>query len=87
MVPGRGLEPPRRFQRRHLKTVRLPIPPSGHLAAPALSRAAGRGGPIAKRSGRCQRLCATLPANAARKARFVLTGGGRLWQSPGGERV
>lgn len=32
MVPRRGLEPPRRFQRRHLKTVRLPIPPSGHGA-------------------------------------------------------
>jgi hypothetical protein len=31
MVPGRGLEPPRRYQRQHLKLVRLPIPPSGHL--------------------------------------------------------
>ena len=30
MVPGRGLEPPRRYQRQHLKLVRLPIPPSGH---------------------------------------------------------
>ena len=30
MVPGRGLEPPRRCQRQHLKLVRLPIPPSGH---------------------------------------------------------
>ena len=31
MVPGRGLEPPRRCQRQHLKLVRLPIPPSGHV--------------------------------------------------------
>ena len=31
MVPGRGLEPPRRYQRQHLKLVRLPIPPSGHV--------------------------------------------------------
>ena len=30
MVPRRGLEPPRPCERRHLKTVRLPIPPSGH---------------------------------------------------------
>src|SRR5690606_9832311 len=30
LVPRRGLEPPRPFERRHLKTVRLPIPPSGH---------------------------------------------------------
>src|SRR5690606_3284147 len=30
MVPRRGLEPPRPFERRHLKTVRLPIPPPGH---------------------------------------------------------
>jgi hypothetical protein len=27
MVRLRGLEPPRRFQRYHLKVVRLPIPP------------------------------------------------------------
>jgi hypothetical protein len=40
MVPGRGLEPPRRCQRQHLKLVRLPIPPSGHvvgLASAAIS--------------------------------------------------
>ena len=30
MTPRRGLEPPRPCERRHLKTVRLPIPPSGH---------------------------------------------------------
>ncbi len=30
MVPGRGLEPPRPYERQHLKLVRLPIPPSGH---------------------------------------------------------
>ena len=29
MVPGRGLEPPRPYERQHLKLVRLPIPPSG----------------------------------------------------------
>ena len=37
MVPGRGLEPPRRYQRQHLKLVRLPIPPSGHRVGGALS--------------------------------------------------
>jgi uncharacterized protein YbjT (DUF2867 family) len=30
-VPGRGLEPPRPCERQHLKLVRLPIPPSGHV--------------------------------------------------------
>ncbi len=30
VVPRRGLEPPRPFERQHLKLVRLPIPPSGH---------------------------------------------------------
>ena len=30
MVRLRGLEPPRRFQRYHLKVVRLPIPPQPH---------------------------------------------------------
>jgi hypothetical protein len=37
MVPRRGLEPPRRYQRQHLKLVRLPIPPSGHGVGGALS--------------------------------------------------
>jgi hypothetical protein len=32
MVRLRGLEPPRRFQRYHLKVVRLPIPPQPHVA-------------------------------------------------------
>ena len=41
MVPRRGLEPPRPFERRHLKTVRLPIPPSGH--GPRGHRKAGGG--------------------------------------------
>jgi hypothetical protein len=31
LVPGRGLEPPRPCERQHLKLVRLPIPPSGHM--------------------------------------------------------
>ena len=31
MVPRRGLEPPRPCERQHLKLVRLPIPPPGHL--------------------------------------------------------
>src|SRR4028119_737363 len=31
MVPRRGLEPPRPCERQHLKLVRLPIPPPGHV--------------------------------------------------------
>jgi hypothetical protein len=49
MVRLRGLEPPRRFQRYHLKVVRLPIPPQPQSktanSAPAsngLSRVRGR---------------------------------------------
>ena len=38
MVPRRGLEPPRPCERQHLKLVRLPIPPPGHLG-----RLVGRG--------------------------------------------
>ncbi len=33
LVPKRGLEPPRRFQRYYLKVVRLPIPPFGRAGA------------------------------------------------------
>ena len=33
MVPRRGLEPPRPCERQHLKLVRLPIPPPGHMQA------------------------------------------------------
>lgn len=32
LVPGTGFEPARRFQRHHLKVVRLPISPPGRLA-------------------------------------------------------
>ena len=31
LVPKTGFEPARRFQRYHLKVVRLPISPPGHL--------------------------------------------------------
>ena len=34
MVRLRGLEPPRRFQRYHLKVVRLPIPPQPQTGFP-----------------------------------------------------
>ena len=57
MVPRRGLEPPRPCERRHLKTVRLPIPPSGHMAANLIVRRPGRRGPLAKGGGSCQRNC------------------------------
>ena len=33
LVPRRGLEPPRPCERQHLKLVRLPIPPPGHIQA------------------------------------------------------
>ncbi len=32
VVPRKGLEPPQPYDRQHLKLVRLPISPPGHLA-------------------------------------------------------
>ncbi len=55
MVPRRGLEPPRPFERRHLKTVRLPIPPPGHFLFGACCRAlAVGGGANTGEAGGCQ---------------------------------
>ncbi len=34
LVPRRGLEPPRDCSRYHLKVVRIPIPPPGHISSP-----------------------------------------------------
>ncbi len=43
MVRSRGLEPPRRFQRYHLKVVRLPIPPRPQFRPLDLELAKGLG--------------------------------------------
>ena len=55
MVPRRGLEPPRPCERQHLKLVRLPIPPPGHLG----------------HFGRRRRLEARRPPCQSRNARAI----------------
>ena len=77
VVPGRELGPPHHFRRRHLETVRLPIPPSRHF---------GRAGALALRQNGRAEATGALSA-ALRSSRFVLTGARRLWQSPGGMRA
>ncbi len=84
MVPGRGLEPPRRYQRQHLKLVRLPIPPSGHVGIAAKCQTPGRRVPL---------VGATQLSTALQSARHIYAGrlgktmsldaGFTLWQQYG----